>query len=875
MPKPRHLLLLLLGAGLLTTPAAAAFRASTPPPVVTADDQDEDGLDDELESQLGTDPHLADTDADGWDDLAEFVHGTDPVDPADQPRFTAGGLGRTPASRVQRLRAAELTAAPTGGAPRPPAGKREDAFILRYYYLAGPNPDLAVEVRRTDLAAGSYFLLWNHRIRQNPLALRQHYVVTIRRDDGRTVSEWRTPVEADLGRRTAGVAFVLTAEDHRRPLTISLLPEGGAGLQYEVRDFDVVPAGLEADADRDGVIVAGERPPAGRPLRHWVNDDDDAGDWQSPGDLPGLSGARADHAQDGVDGLRDLVDFIPLNLALGAVVRRLRPEDGFSYVLRQADRAVQLTPTGLSRASVGAIHRNAGLTAFGPSLDGPCETARILRPDDDGAVELPAAFLRHLGRRDHGVVLLEGTRTSARPLRLEIHEHGRLVVATEMPLALCPVESMYRHVGLTGLARTFADAPLAPAEPPRPTDIAEPTGLPDGETAARWIVLLHGYNVSAQAARGWQAETFKRLRALGGDARFVGVTWNGDTGLDYHQAVFQAFQAGDGLPRALRFVDEARTTLVAHSLGNVVACQGVQAGFRPACLILLNAALPLEAIAGEGVVDAYAADMTEASWRAYPRRLYAADWARLHAGGSRRQGYAWPNCFSQVRHLRDVLNCFSPGEDVTNCPPAMTTASVLATLWAGRSVDYGVWKTQELLKGVGWTRSLGALPMDRSQGGWGFNPAWRGKFVPSGPDRLLGGRYELLSPAVAARITDAQLRAHPFFRPFEQRWLHAPAVAPDSPLGDMPKIRYDLLARGLPALSPAAGATPFPPLGGRSRIANFDLESRGRPTGGSWPESGHASPLTRGRWLHSDFKNAALPYVHPLFQTILSRSSPR
>jgi hypothetical protein len=267
--------------------------------------------------------------------------------------------------------------------------------------------------------------------------------------------------------------------------------------------------------------------------------------------------------------------------------------------------------------------------------------------------------------------------------------------------------------------------------------------------------------------------------------------------------------------------------------------------------------------------------MTEASWRAYPRRLFASDWSKLHAPGRQRHGYAWPNCFSRVRLLGDAVNCFSAGEDVTNCPPAMTSASVLATLWAGRSVDYGVWKTQELLKGVGWTRSLGTLPMERSQAGWGFNTAWRGPFVPSGPDRLLGGRHELLSPAVAARITDAQLLTHPFFRPFEQRWLHAPSSTPASPLIEAPRVRYDLLARGIPALSPAAGSTPMPATGGPGSVTNYDLESQGRPAGIGWPTEGHHSQLTKDRWLHSDFKNVALPFDYPLFLTMINRGGLR
>ena len=875
MFPPRRLSLLVLLALLLSLPSQAA-RGSLTEPSIAIEDGDGDGLEDELELQLGTDPLSADTDADDWNDLTELVHGTDPNDPTDHPRLMETVAGQAaPALRTHRLRAIELAGSRSATTPRVSSVTPEGDFALRYYYLPGRLPDMAVEVKRSDLAAGSYLLVWSHHVTQNPLQLRQRYLVTIRRDDGKIIGEWWTPADVGLNRKTAGVTFSLKAEDHLRPLTLSLLPEGGAGMQYLVGDFNVIPAGLEVDADRDGIIIAGERPPSGRPLRHWVNDDDDSGDWQGQGDLPGLIGAQADHGRDGIDGQRDLVDFVPLNLALGAAVRRLRPEDGFKYLLRQADHCVQVVPTGLTRASAGAIHRNVNLAVFGPALDGPCAAAETLRPDADGSIELPAGFLLHVSRNDHGVILLECTRPSVRPLKLEIRKDDVVIVTLELPIAISPVESMYRHVALTGLVQTFAGKPVIPKETPRATAVNEPAGLPDSDGNERWFVMLHGYNVSAQAARGWHAETFKRLRALGSNARFVGVTWDGDTGLDYHRAVFQAFQSGDGLPRALWFVDASRTTLVAHSLGNIVASQGVQAGFTPAHFFLLNAALPIEAIAGEAVVQAYAADMTEASWRPYPRRLFASEWSKLYGDSRQRRGHAWPNCFARVRLLDDVINCFSSGEDVTNCPTGMTTASVLSTLWAGRSVDYGVWKTQELLKGVGWTRSLGALPMERSQGGWGFNPAWRGRFVPSGPDRLLGGRFELLSPEVASRITDAQLRAHPFFRPFELHWLHVPAVTPGSPLLETPRVRYDLLARGLPALSPAAGALPIPALGGKSSVTNYDLEAQGRTWSGRWPTEGHRSPLTQGRWLHSDFKNVALPFAYPLFQTMINRGALR
>ena len=48
-------------------------------------DDDNDGLSDEEEEALGTDPKLADSDGDGYSDRDEIDAGTDPLDPGDQP----------------------------------------------------------------------------------------------------------------------------------------------------------------------------------------------------------------------------------------------------------------------------------------------------------------------------------------------------------------------------------------------------------------------------------------------------------------------------------------------------------------------------------------------------------------------------------------------------------------------------------------------------------------------------------------------------------------------------------------------------------------------------------------------------------------------
>jgi len=855
-----------------------AFRASSNVFVSIEKDADEDGLDDEMEQLLGTNPDDPDTDGDGWDDLTEIIQGTDPCDPHDYPqRIVSGGTGPLPSNPALRLKVLELLASRRQGAPAstPAARQETSTFSLRYFYGEGNLPNLRVEVIRSDLKAGSYLLMWRQHVRWNPLEIEQRYTVSIRNEDGKTLAEWKTPMPVDAEWRYMGLPFSIQAADEGKLLTLSLIPEDDGRLEYSLADFVAEPAGIEADIDRDGVIGDNERPSGGKPIRHWINDDDDQGAYLQHSDTPGRPTDQADYGQPGIDGLSDLVDFLPINLNLARVAGLLRPSDGFRYYVTHPERAVQVALTSLSPTKAGSIHRDPNLKVFGTKLDDSVASAEILKPDAEGRIEIPASFIERITAFGYGVILMEGAKASQQPLRLEIRRDGKAVASIEQPLSVVPIETMYRHVNLTRVPTDYSGRPAPVKKPARPQQIGEPQGLPDIETNGRWVVLIHGYNVPADGARGWHAETFKRLHVLGSKARFVGVTWNGDTGLDYHKAVYHAFQTGDEVPKALGFLDASRTLLIGHSLGNIVASQAVQAGFTPARYFLLNAALPIEALAGSDNAQAHATEMTEDYWRPYERKLYAADWAKLFAPGDFRRALTWEQCFSRVRTLGCAINYYSPGEDVTNCPTGMTSASVLATLWSGRAVDYGAWKTQELLKGVGWSRSIAAIAMERTQGGWGFNPVWRGRFVSNGSTKSTGGYYERMDPITARRITSAQLTQDPFFRPLYEGCLCGPRLLAPSPILDCANMRYDLLARAIPAMTFAAGAVAVPPTGTGAQVANFNLETLGRTSPQLWPTEGHIATRLAGRWLHSDFKNVALPFVAPLFTHMIESASLR
>jgi len=251
--------------------------------------------------------------------------------------------------------------------------------------------------------------------------------------------------------------------------------------------------------------------------------------------------------------------------------------------------------------------------------------------------------------------------------------------------------------------------------------------------------------------------------------------------------------------------------------------------------------------------------MVEEDWKGYPtpvvndnQRFFSANWHELSsvAPADRRNEMSWKDRFPAA--LLRAQNFYSPGEDVVANMEGIDSASMLSTVWReswgsifrGR----GSWKAQELMKGVRWWTSLGALVMERNQGGWGLN-------LVSEP-----------SPSTSA--TDAELRKVPFFRHF----LEADLMGSDDNLASLrageSHVQYDVLARGLPALSYAAAANEMPILELVDR--NFDMEEEGR-VGGVWPTEGHQDLTTVGRWLHSDLKNVALPYVWPTYEAMIQR----
>jgi hypothetical protein len=697
---------------------------------------------------------------------------------------------------------------------------------------------------------------------------------------------------------TSGVSFVVPYYPGET-ITISgrdfAWPEAELGSQYShcltFSDIRIRPLrkGAVADLNHDGVIdrkdellgmptipVSGNLvtdPQASPPedtnyvLRLWINDDADDGEIavglsDTPGARTGLlefDGLDPNYDDVRVNGYSDLVDFFPIYLDLAPYLDSLPPHA--TYTLRHEEEAVNVVFSALRPENAGSFQTVMYTNGFGDELAERPQEARTVKLTAEG-VRVPQAFLDNIRTNGGGVILVEGrppatgTSISMAPILVDIRVNHAMVSTVELPIQLTPVEEFYEWLNLR---------PVAGQEAERPTDL-RPDNFPQYLWNGKFFAFIHGYNVHEDDARGFCAETFKRLWQSGSRAMFVGVTWHGDQGQiplwtpgdfkwnlsdpfdwqphivnvdpDYYGNVTNAFLTAQVLPAFLAAITERRPViLAAHSLGNILASSAiVDHGLNVEKYFMINAAAPVEAYdAGE----LKRLQMTNPAWYKFMDRvadgsssevcrLSSAEWHDLFGTSDRRRSLTWRGRFDG---LTNAINFYSSSEDV------------LAPNGEGGMPSIGrdrVWVHQEMVKGS-VEASLAAIRL--SQGGWGFN--FHG-YWETDPEYH---EWDPPPPSVWSAISNDELRQNPFFRDFKGA---EDLYRDDSEVANYMK-RSVWLSEAIPALSFAAGG---------SEITAFDLNSIDMPElsrDKSWPQR------LNQRWGHSDFKMVSYFYTSDLY----------
>ncbi len=665
---------------------------------------------------------------------------------------------------------------------------------------------------------------------------------------------------------------------------------------------------LIADMNNDGEII--KEPTEANPIadtnnnkKHpflfWKNDDDDVGEINegkaAKGDVPGYG--TPDYENDKIDGMRDLVDFFPVYVDVKSAIDAF-PITEYTYRLVHQGGKLKFTETDFLKPVSDYDWQRVDAPLKHPGIAATLADKTVTTITSSG-VALSNNFLESIKNDTGGIILVEGAGDTDDPLKLEIvkNSNQKVMVSAELAIKIHGVEKMYRQINLRPCASGRTVDPRPAPGSCLTNNADEPENNPDERTKPKYFVFVHGYNVTAQAARGWNAEIFKRFYRLGFNGRFIGVDWFGDTGLDYHYAVYNALQSGMYLNAAINRskTEDGPVTIAGHSLGNMVISNAIEhGGLVPDKYFMINAAVPIEAY-DPGQKNAYTrgntsaiemkGNMTEASWIGYPEDLFAANWYKLFSDA--RKNITWKGYFSDVAQY--AYNFYSPGDEVME--NANKNDSFSSAFWKDLlSFDFAshAWVMQEMGKGC---NNLASWAIFKCSGGWRFNekPAdlgYIGKINPAWDKSNPDDEYIKYSSTEAqtawndginGEITKDEVAQYGFFSKFSHfsngidgyAYLYQPIAS--KVVLERENHQWDLLASAIPAMSFGAAVNAvnkFNQYGER----NFDMEAL-RGQNQEWPVTRIDNTVFNKRWLHSDIRNVALPYVYQTFDTMLSEGA--
>jgi len=598
---------------------------------------------------------------------------------------------------------------------------------------------------------------------------------------------------------------------------------------------------LISDWNRDRRIDLADKNESinGLPFRFWINDDSDSGDIaEGDSDIPGQTGSiwwwsrTPNHKDQKVNGRSDLPDFFPVWLDIASALTNYPPASGIEYRLSQAGNALQFIYTDLTASNAGD-YLITDVASCGSNFTQNVYEADTVKITANGVV-LSADFLGRIeADSSKGVLLVEGIAASSAPLFLTVVSNGTTLCEAQLSLSLSGVEQMFRHKNLrseAGGSESVADRDTAP-------------NWPDSFCGTTNLFFLHGVNTSEQGARGWQSEFFKRFYWSGSKARFHGITWYGDKGSDanYQENANHAFQTA---PYLKDYVSSFSGTkiMLAHSLGNMVVSSAIEDySMNVSKYLMLDAAVASEAYD----VTMFSAatnnnPMLHAGWREYEPQTWSVNFHNLYSSPDLRAAITWKNRFSSVVPV--AYNFYSSEDEVFEIHPDsvnMLTGVDFDYLFIPDDLEHYTWQKQEVLKGRDSSWLPGSLGSTKWWG-WGFEKNWLGQTV---------------SPEEANGLSTDELRNSPVFRHNPDFYVHV------DNLNDV--AVNEMLAMGLPAMSPAAGQTNLPGFNGPpSRNINIStLKENG------WPRD-HETYHTR--WLHSDCKDIAYFYTYKLFEELIT-----
>ncbi len=418
----------------------------------------------------------------------------------------------------------------------------------------------------------------------------------------------------DIREQDKGVILVEAKHWTEQPLVLDVLD--GNDLLDRVY-LHIGKMGLSVDANRDGDVDFGEIASSAAPFRFWINNDDDSGETDH------INSVYRDCNDDIINSIRDLEDFTRMRLFVGGLHDQLikgEIELRLSFQDIGGSPSIQIWKNAVS---TGGLEYLENVTV----AEGQISGNPIGRVQSGNELVIPASFWAggNLGNsRPHADFIFEGCVGGTGRLIAGVYRSdGTLVRHIAYTwVKIMDIKSMYeRVVATTGgaLSDNAIDYTI-----PLPYDFVGPDSSnvpqlamgwesgalgyayePDPAGAQKYFIYVHGWRWSPHKSMNRSETVFKRMWHLGYDGRFVAFRWptfyggpdDGDdwiAGLStYNDSEYRAWKSGKSLRMFVnQLPPQFERSVVAHSMGNIVAGSALRDGMSVLNYIMLNAAVP-------------------------------------------------------------------------------------------------------------------------------------------------------------------------------------------------------------------------------------------------------------------------------------------
>lgn len=650
----------------------------------------------------------------------------------------------------------------------------------------------------------------------------------------------------------------------------------------------IVPSELVPDFNRDGKInnLDEGRVTEKKPWRFWVNDDDDANEYEGTDISYGLKHGptNPDYSGNVVDGIRDIIDYFPLHIKIKEVLK-IFPRDNFEYYIKHNTQtfmggSIPLASFNILWYPEAELQKDSNtenaLCSYLKNVNQAKKIAlrKCFSINSEG-LRIPDEML-NAAQIGQGAALIEARYVTNKPIQMEVRrKNGGSIFSIDFYASISSVQDMYRY-GFYSPSKDGVSQREIPASPPN---------WPDNERNQKNFIFIHGYNVNPEQAKGWGSEIFKRMFWSGSNARFHLFSWygyesqmynefQGSVSPNYQINIVNAFRSSHKLKQYIDFIG-GETTVAAHSMGNIIMGSAMHDwGSRPRNYFMINSAAAKECYDKDEVHDkTQEIIMVNPWWKNYIKQVRASEWFdRVWKEGDERANLTWRGRLGRVLDnggKTNVYNFYSSGEEVLNNPtvndPDLSSCNPFVNGFFPWVTANKTWALQEKRKGWGMTGFIHTS----NYGGWRPNLYpfynsnlhiridnqpnlnWRMKNHNEIPNTSLDNGY---APFLLS------LKQNPFFDDSEHKTLFHWDQGVSSEGSDYAKNWLNtIIAEMIPCVTCAAGSNS---LKRYPKNKQFDMHELFMTDRSNWPERNRhdvSENLTKS-WCHSDIREIA--YCH-------------